>query len=410
MVKHFTKFNYVVMAFLIAIMLSITPLFTAASSASQTLPGNEGEFHLVQQKRIFDQQIGAQQTRNISIGGANGFPADSQVRAVVYNLTVAGATSNTYLTAYPRGIARPGTSSINTQPGAAVANQVTTRVGSYGDISVYNHAGSARVIIDVVGYYSTASGPSGMRYFDVSSHPRIRDVVLAPNTSTVVDVSSNNLNLTAGAVQVNLTATQHSGGGYISAYGYGHSSNGTSKLNFAPGRNAVANQMTIRLGSGKRFVIKNSNHSWVRILVDLRGHYYTPPVGSPSDINGFGKYVSLPAPRRMVSNASFGSSAFVTHNFESIVTGAHLPGDVRVVDANITVAGATYSGWMRANSFGVGSSTINFQPGVVAANQGNYRVDGSVSNELRFILRRSAPHPYVGSERHYIDVSGYFFH
>ena len=45
---------------------------------------------------------------------------------------------------------------------------MTVAVGTGGKVSVFNHFGNAHVIFDVVGYYSTATGPFGSRFHGVT--------------------------------------------------------------------------------------------------------------------------------------------------------------------------------------------------------------------------------------------------
>jgi hypothetical protein len=69
------------------------------------------------------------------------------------NLTVAQPSINGFLTAYPAGIARPRTSSINFAAGQTLANLTIVPVGVDGRISIYNLQGSTPVIIDVLGWF-----------------------------------------------------------------------------------------------------------------------------------------------------------------------------------------------------------------------------------------------------------------
>jgi len=73
--------------------------------------------------------------------------------AVVLNVTVTNPTANSFLTVWPDGSTRPLTSDLNYRPGLTVPNLVVVRVGGSGAIDLYNAAGSADVIVDVVGWY-----------------------------------------------------------------------------------------------------------------------------------------------------------------------------------------------------------------------------------------------------------------
>ena len=73
----------------------------------------------------------------------------SGVGSVVLNVTVVGPTAGSFLTLYPAGQSRPTASSINFAKSWLGSNSVTVKVGSGGKVSVYNHAGSTDVVVDV---------------------------------------------------------------------------------------------------------------------------------------------------------------------------------------------------------------------------------------------------------------------
>jgi hypothetical protein len=74
---------------------------------------------------------------------------------VVLNVTAVAPTVQTYVTAWAGGIARPATSNLNARPGAVVPNLVISGVGSGGAVNLYNDAGHAGLVVDVVGWISS---------------------------------------------------------------------------------------------------------------------------------------------------------------------------------------------------------------------------------------------------------------
>jgi hypothetical protein len=87
-------------------------------------------------------------TIEIPVAGRAGVPADAV--AVMANLTIAGAQTNGFATAYASGV-RPPTSSVNYGPDRNTANEVMVKLSAKGTVSVYVHT-TAHVILDVVGY------------------------------------------------------------------------------------------------------------------------------------------------------------------------------------------------------------------------------------------------------------------
>ena len=81
----------------------------------------------------------------------NGVSAGS-VGAVSLNLTAASVTTSTYLTVWPEGLDKPTASILNPTPGWIGANSFVVGAGSDGMVNVYNHAGTATIIIDVLGW------------------------------------------------------------------------------------------------------------------------------------------------------------------------------------------------------------------------------------------------------------------
>ncbi|WP_371480413.1 PKD domain-containing protein [Kitasatospora sp. NBC_00315] len=94
----------------------------------------------------------------VQIAGAAGGQLPAGVTAVALNVTVTNPRSAGYLTVYPSGQNAPSASNVNFSEGQTIANSVIAPVGSDGKIRVKNGAWTAAdVIVDVVGYYSTAS-------------------------------------------------------------------------------------------------------------------------------------------------------------------------------------------------------------------------------------------------------------
>lgn len=91
--------------------------------------------------------------RDFLIRNNCGVPANAA--AVSLNVTVANATTASFLTLWPTGIARPLVSTINfTQNDPSLANGAIVALGSGSpDLSVFNSGGSVHVIIDITGYF-----------------------------------------------------------------------------------------------------------------------------------------------------------------------------------------------------------------------------------------------------------------
>jgi hypothetical protein len=91
-----------------------------------------------------------------------GLPSDAT--AVSMNLTVVNGTTTSFLTTYAYGDPMPATSSINWSTGTPVGNSVVIAIHSDHKVSIFNHAGTVDVVMDLLGYYipgGTGQGPQG---------------------------------------------------------------------------------------------------------------------------------------------------------------------------------------------------------------------------------------------------------
>jgi hypothetical protein len=92
----------------------------------------------------------------VQVAGQKGVPAMTAAippTAVVLNVTVTNPTSASYLTVWPDGAPQPLASDLNFGKGQTRANLVVVKLGADGSIDLFNLAGSADVVIDVVGWY-----------------------------------------------------------------------------------------------------------------------------------------------------------------------------------------------------------------------------------------------------------------
>lgn len=102
------------------------------------------------------QKIGPSSTRVVVIAGQGGVPAMNATvppTAVVMNVTVTNPTAGSFLSVWPDGSTQPLASDVNYVAWLTVPNLVVVKLGSTGDIDLYNAFGSADGVIDVVGWY-----------------------------------------------------------------------------------------------------------------------------------------------------------------------------------------------------------------------------------------------------------------
>jgi uncharacterized protein YkwD len=114
-------------------------------------------FHPVTPSRILDTRLGGgpvgpAATAGLQVPGAGGVPSMG-VSAVVVNVSVTNPTAPSYLTVFPAGQAMPTASNLNYVPGQTVPNLAAAKLGTGGQLSIFNAAGATDVIADVAGWF-----------------------------------------------------------------------------------------------------------------------------------------------------------------------------------------------------------------------------------------------------------------
>ena len=293
--------------------------------------------------------LGPTGTVSVKVVGVGGVPS-SGVAAVAVNLTGIASDTATFLSAYPGGTSWPGTSSVNLAIGQTHATLVVPKVGTDGTVTVYNGAGSTHAIVDVVGYYSSAGST-----FTAVTPSRLIDTrsaggVFSDGETRTVQVGGQaGVPADATAVVANVTVTQTSAQGYLSAYPDGAARPATSTLNFSRGETA-ANRITTGLSAGKLdlYLLGSSAH----VLVDVVGYYA-----------GVGSQYTPVAPARVLDTRSANGvpgTEKVAGDSTTVVPVAGrggVPADATAVAVTLTTTGVTRDGYVTAWS-GAGARPV----------------------------------------------------
>jgi Phosphoesterase family/IPT/TIG domain len=130
---------------------------------------------------------------------AAGGPVPAGAQALVANMTAINrSTSGTFVTAFPAGGSAPLASNINLAGEALGTNLVIVQLSASGQISVFNAAGSADVILDVEGYFAAPGGTGAGEFHSI---PPLR----------ICDTRAKQGTVCAGATDNPLTATTSAG-------------------------------------------------------------------------------------------------------------------------------------------------------------------------------------------------------
>ena len=219
----------------------------------------------------------------------------------------------------------------------------------------------------------------------------------AGSTLEVAVTGRGGVDADAGAVALNVTATEPAGAGYVTVYPCGTEQPNASNVNFEAGV-TIANSVISKIGAGGAVCIFTSQQT--HLIIDANGDY---PAGS--------SYVAT-APARMLETRAGGSTAdgqqlgggpvgAGSATIVQIAGRAGVPADAAAVVLNVTVTEPASPGYISVYPCGgdpPNSSNVNYTVGLTIANMVIAKVgdNGSVC-----VYAQSALHLVV-------DVAGYF--
>lgn len=146
----------------------------------------DGEYVSVVPARALDsretkQRIPAKGSLTLKLAGKNGIPATGAT-AVAYNLTAVDPAGPGFVTAYPAGAEKPLASNVNYPAEQDVANNVITKLGTDGSITLYSMT-EVDVIVDVTGWFA-AEAASGMVNTMIKTPDGVPGTVRLESTAT----------------------------------------------------------------------------------------------------------------------------------------------------------------------------------------------------------------------------------
>ena len=250
--------------------------------------------------------IGPGQTRALTVtGSAAGVPTNAIAVAVTATATRSTAASS-WLTIYPYGAARPGTSSVNMNRGQTVANSLFATVGTGGRIQIYNASGSTDVLVDITGYLSPTSGyvpltpvrimdtrapfgdyyRTGYWYGDgwVGEQPSTFNVTQARKGSTA------KVPFGPAAAVTNVTVTGSFEPGYLTVWPADQPAPASSTVNYAAGQ-TVANGAIVGSPLGG-IQARTAPDGVTDVIVDVSGYFPGDGVGLTSVVPRYRAYAT----------------------------------------------------------------------------------------------------------------------
>ena len=340
----------------------------------------------------------------LDVTGVAGVP-ETDVTAVVMNVTVTSPTEGGWITAWPSGEPQPDVSNLNFAPGQTVPNLVTVKTGANGRVNLFNSTGRSHVIADIAGYYTNVPPQSG-GLFTALTPSRLLDTRDGTGTggsrNPVGPASAINVNVlglggvpTSGVsgVALNVTVDQPTSTGFLTVWPAGENRPNASTHNFTPGVTG-ANLVLAKVGAGGQVSIFNSDGT-THVIADVIGYFS----------NSGGAFVPV-APKRIIDTRSGvgGPAAQVGPGgvlAMAVANASPVPPSAKAVIVNITTVNSTSGGFITVWPTGAGqplASTLNPRPGSPVPNQAYLRL-GSGGSLNAFNA--------AGSTDIIVDVFGY---
>jgi hypothetical protein len=280
--------------------------------------------------------------------------------AVALNVTAVDGVVPGFLTVYPSGGDKPGTSSVNYPAGAASPNTVVAKIGTGGQISIFSNA-SVNVIVDVFGWF----GPGGnARLFTVVPNRLIdtRDAGVPVGSGQTIDVQvASTLRVPAGATAaiLNVTAVDAIGPGYLTVYPSDRPQPLVSSVNYEAGV-ARPNSVISPIGADGKIKVFANNQA--HVIVDVMGWF--GPAGQA-------EYVEVPSTRVLDSRLPGGVKMTGGSTIHVQIVGPVVPPNARSVVLNVIATEPDLPGFLTVfpgNASRPLSSNVNYVKGQTIPN------------------------------------------
>ncbi len=360
-------------------------LFAGGPNPAVTFPPTSvrSDFVGMPPERLYDSRtgnggrstrIGPGETVRVRVAGVGSVPAEG-VSAVAVNLTSIRPGTDTYLTAFPSGQSRPGSSTLNPRASAVVPNATIVGVGSDGAVEIYNDRSDVHLTADVMGYFQTgnASAPTSSGRMLALTPSRILDTregIGAPRSQAAGGIAISLRVLGRGGVPdsgvdsvvVNLLSIRPTQDGWVTAWPTGSPEPETASLSYRAGR-VIPNLTVCKVGPDGTIQVRPS-HGTVHLVADVVG-CFTETGARLAPVN--------PA-RLLDTRTGVGASAARVGARQEIVlrvTGNGIPTTASAVALNVSAVRPSEQTYLTVYPDGETrptASSLNPDPGAVSAN------------------------------------------
>ncbi|MEU8126999.1 hypothetical protein AB0B68_07270 [Micromonospora sp. NPDC049049] len=224
---------------------------------------------------------GAKSVTTFNAVGIAGIPS-SGVSALMVDVTAIYPTANTFLTIYP-DLTDPKASAMNASIGEVMTNSAVVKPGTNGKLAVRNAGGNVHIRVDVVGYFTTATGSTGSGFVPVD-HTRVVDsrtgqgitagTMPTRGTRTANISGSGLVPSSATAVMLDVVVVGATGNGWMTV---GSSTAAETGIDYAKGATSMGMVVKLNPGAGGAVVLDNRGQA-VHVAITVQGYW----TGSPT--------------------------------------------------------------------------------------------------------------------------------
>lgn len=271
-------------------------------------------------------------------------PVGADATAVAVNITTVDAQANGFLTAYPCGVVKPFTASVQPLIGQIVGGTALVPLGTNRTFCVFSNV-ATHVVIDLFGVYSP-SAPNRFEPVDPQRRYDSRELGARLSPATVVPVQVRGFGAGGGdtaAVALTVHLTDPASGGFVTAWPCDGVRPFVSAANVPTG-GSVTNHLEVAASASGEvcFAVSQPMH----LTVDLSGWF------GPSGATDF--HAVTPFRLADTREGQGWSGAFTRSGPRSIsvvgVGGVPAAATTRAVAAQFTAVDATGAGWVTVDA------------------------------------------------------------
>jgi hypothetical protein len=266
------------------VIVDVTGAFTTVAGQATS-----GRFNALTPSRLLDtrssgSRVASGSTVNVALPA--GVPADATALAVTITSTDSGGWG--YVVASAAGAARPESSVVNTDRGGQTRAATAIVPVSAAGIELYVE-GDTHLLVDVYGWFGGPSSPPGSDGLFVANAPlRVWDTrfprtpIWAGGTMEIYPTDAASAQLwaqlfDASSLVFNLTVTETSSAGWMTAYPARTNRPGTSTINWGPDETVANLAISPWSTNGVAFY----GFQEADILVDITGYFTGTPLPAP---------------------------------------------------------------------------------------------------------------------------------